>query len=90
MRGVLILIAVAVGLGLLGGYALSRLNGTSPKVQGGGTHSAAGAAPADKDETCAQLRAQNAGDLYRGMPGYRPELDTNDDGVACSTGDTAA
>ena len=32
---------------------------------------------------CAEARASGAAPLYRGQPGYRPELDRDGDGVAC-------
>jgi hypothetical protein len=32
---------------------------------------------------CAAARAAGAAPLYRGAPGYRPQLDGDDDGVAC-------
>jgi hypothetical protein len=32
---------------------------------------------------CAAARAAGAAPIYAGQPGYRPELDGDDDGVAC-------
>ncbi len=32
---------------------------------------------------CAEARAAGAAPLYRGQPGYRPELDRDRDGIAC-------
>ena len=32
---------------------------------------------------CSDARAAGAAPLYSGSPGYRPELDADDDGVAC-------
>jgi len=32
---------------------------------------------------CAAARAAGAAPLYRGQPGYRPELDADNDGIAC-------
>ncbi|WP_228824481.1 excalibur calcium-binding domain-containing protein [Nocardia blacklockiae] len=32
---------------------------------------------------CAQVRAEHKGPLYAGQPGYRPQLDPDNDGVAC-------
>lgn len=32
---------------------------------------------------CAQARAAGAAPIYRGQPGYRPELDGDSDGIAC-------
>jgi len=33
--------------------------------------------------SCAEARAAGAAPLYRGQPGYRPELDRDGDGIAC-------
>ena len=35
-------------------------------------------------ENCDAVRAAGKAPLLRGQPGFRPELDRNDDGVACS------
>jgi hypothetical protein len=35
--------------------------------------------------TCADAKAAGAAPLYRGDPGYRPELDRDRDGVACES-----
>jgi len=32
---------------------------------------------------CNEVRAAGAAPLYRGQPGYRPEMDGDDDGIAC-------
>jgi hypothetical protein len=32
---------------------------------------------------CDSVRAAGAAPLYRGQPGYRPEMDGDDDGIAC-------
>ncbi|GAA0302127.1 excalibur calcium-binding domain-containing protein [Sphingomonas oligophenolica] len=32
---------------------------------------------------CDTARAAGAAPVYRGQPGYRPELDADDDGIAC-------
>lgn len=32
---------------------------------------------------CNAVRAAGAAPLYRGQPGYRPEMDGDDDGIAC-------
>jgi len=32
---------------------------------------------------CRDARAAGAAPLYRGQPGYRPELDADGDGIAC-------
>ncbi|WP_245655388.1 excalibur calcium-binding domain-containing protein [Nocardia coubleae] len=34
-------------------------------------------------KNCKAARAAGAAPIYRGEPGYRPELDANSDGVAC-------
>lgn len=34
---------------------------------------------------CSQAKAAGAAPLYRGQPGYRSELDRDNDGVACET-----
>ncbi|WP_024801752.1 excalibur calcium-binding domain-containing protein [Nocardia sp. BMG51109] len=33
--------------------------------------------------TCGEVWAEHHGPLYRSRPGYRPQLDPDDDGVAC-------
>lgn len=40
-------------------------------------------APTPYYRTCAEARAAGASPLYRGQPGYRPELDRDGDGKAC-------
>jgi hypothetical protein len=37
---------------------------------------------------CAEVRAAGQAPLYRGDPGYTPELDRNGDGVACEHGNS--
>ncbi|HWD83685.1 MAG TPA: excalibur calcium-binding domain-containing protein [Kribbella sp.] len=37
-------------------------------------------------KNCAEVRAAGKAPLYRGDPGYTPELDRNGDGVACERG----
>jgi hypothetical protein len=37
---------------------------------------------------CAEVRAAGKAPLYRGDPGYTPELDRNGDGVACERGNS--
>ena len=32
---------------------------------------------------CNEARAAGAAPIYRGQPGYRPEMDGDDDGIAC-------
>jgi hypothetical protein len=32
---------------------------------------------------CREVRAAGLAPLYRGQPGYRPEMDGDDDGIAC-------
>lgn len=32
---------------------------------------------------CNAVRAAGAAPLYRGQPGYRPQMDGDDDGIAC-------
>jgi hypothetical protein len=32
---------------------------------------------------CREARAAGAAPIYRGQPGYRPEMDGDDDGIAC-------
>ena len=32
---------------------------------------------------CQEARAAGAAPIYRGQPGYRPEMDGDDDGIAC-------
>ena len=51
---------------------------------------AAGPAPAESGEEsdvyypgCNSVRAAGEAPLYRGEPGYRPEMDGDDDGIAC-------
>lgn len=34
---------------------------------------------------CTAVRAAGAAPIYRGQPGYRPELDRDNDGIACET-----
>lgn len=33
--------------------------------------------------SCADARAAGAAPIHKGLPGYRPELDADDDGIAC-------
>ena len=42
--------------------------------------------PTYKD--CAEVRAAGKAPLYRGDPGYTPELDRNGDGIACERGNS--
>lgn len=44
---------------------------------------AAPTVPAAYFRNCAQARAVGAAPLYRGRPGYRPEMDGDGDGIAC-------
>ncbi|MDU2572142.1 excalibur calcium-binding domain-containing protein [Rothia mucilaginosa] len=40
-------------------------------------------------KNCAEARAAGAAPIHRGEPGYRAELDRDDDGIACEwTGKT--
>lgn len=39
--------------------------------------------PGDYFSGCEDARAAGAAPLYRGEPGYRPEMDGDSDGVAC-------
>jgi Excalibur calcium-binding domain len=88
MRSMLLLVA-AVMLGLTGGYAWSKWSGHAPARSAARGSAAHGPAPVYY-ANCAAARAAGAGDLYPGLPGYRPELDSNGDGVACSAGDAAS
>ncbi|WP_238175748.1 excalibur calcium-binding domain-containing protein [Kribbella pratensis] len=42
--------------------------------------------PAVVYRNCAEVRAAGKAPLYRGDPGYTPELDRNGDGIACERG----
>ena len=87
MRSMLLLVA-AVVLGLTGGYAWSKWpRNPSRSVDRYAVQSAGKPAPKVSFADCAAAHAAGAGDLYPGLPGYRPELDSNGDGVACSAGD---
>jgi hypothetical protein len=87
MRSMLLLLA-AVMLGLTGGYAWSKWpRGASKSVDRYAIKQAGKPAAKVYFANCAAARAAGAGDLYPGLPGYRPELDSNGDGVACSAGD---
>lgn len=51
----------------------------------GGT-AVATAAPAQSDvyyATCSEARAAGAAPIHRGEPGYRGQLDRDNDGIAC-------
>jgi len=37
-------------------------------------------------KNCGQVRSAGKAPLLRGQPGYRPELDTDNDGIACEVG----
>ncbi len=39
--------------------------------------------PGDYFSGCNDARAAGVAPLYRGEPGYRPEMDGDDDGIAC-------
>jgi Excalibur calcium-binding domain len=87
MRSILLLLS-AVTLGLTGGYAWSKWPDTRSKsVDRYAIRQARKPAPKVYYANCAAARAAGTGDLYPGLPGYRPELDSNGDGVACSAGD---
>ncbi|TCC08827.1 excalibur calcium-binding domain-containing protein [Kribbella soli] len=44
--------------------------------------------PAVVYRDCAEVRAAGKAPLYRGDPGYTPELDSNGDGIACERGNS--
>ncbi|WP_327635757.1 excalibur calcium-binding domain-containing protein [Kribbella sp. NBC_00482] len=44
--------------------------------------------PAVVYRDCAEVRAAGKAPLYRGDPGYTPELDNNGDGIACERGNS--
>ncbi|WP_410791601.1 excalibur calcium-binding domain-containing protein [Kribbella sp. C-35] len=44
--------------------------------------------PAVVYRDCAEVRAAGKAPLYRGEPGYTPELDSNGDGIACERGNS--
>lgn len=85
---ILLIFVSAVILGLGGGYAWSKWPAStsdhSPMRKSSGTVAAVYYAD------CAAARAAGAGDLFVGLPGYRTELDSNGDGVACSSGDAGS
>lgn len=64
---------------------------TSEGDAGAGASSGAGEAPAQPESdsggvyyrNCKAARDAGAAPLYRGQPGYRPELDRDKDGIAC-------
>ena len=64
---------------------------TSEGDTGSGASSGAGEAPAQPESdsggvyyrNCKAARDAGAAPLYRGQPGYRPELDRDKDGIAC-------
>ena len=64
---------------------------TSERDTGSGASSGAGEAPAQPESdsggvyyrNCKAARDAGAAPLYRGEPGYRPELDRDNDGIAC-------
>ncbi|WP_232212437.1 excalibur calcium-binding domain-containing protein [Actinomyces sp. oral taxon 849] len=64
---------------------------TSERDTGSGASSGAGEAPAQPESdsggvyyrNCKAARDAGAAPLYRGQPGYRPELDRDKDGIAC-------
>ncbi|WP_231382005.1 excalibur calcium-binding domain-containing protein [Actinomyces johnsonii] len=64
---------------------------TSEGDAGAGASSGAGEAPAQPESdsgsayypNCKAARDAGAAPLYRGEPGYRPELDRDKDGIAC-------
>jgi endonuclease YncB( thermonuclease family) len=39
--------------------------------------------PSARYKSCTEARAAGAAPLYRGQPGYNPNLDRDNDGVAC-------
>lgn len=73
-----LIITVAI-LGFVGGvlFASSSFHTRSAALMDG----------ADQDRVyyafCADARAAGVAPLYRGDPGYRPQLDADSDGVAC-------
>lgn len=90
MRAIALILS-AVMLGLTGGYAWSKWPHSSSKaVDRFAVQQIGKPAPEVYYATCADARAAGAGDLYPGLPGYRAELDSNGDGVACSSGDAGA
>ena len=64
---------------------------TSEENSGGGTSSGTGEEPTRSEadssgvyyRNCKAARDAGAAPLYRGQPGYRPELDRDNDGIAC-------
>ncbi|MGO4043361.1 excalibur calcium-binding domain-containing protein [Actinomyces johnsonii] len=64
---------------------------TSERDTGSGASSGTGEAPAQPESdsggvyyrNCKAARDAGAAPLYRGQPGYRPELDRDKDGIAC-------
>lgn len=43
-------------------------------------------APTQFYKNCAEARAAGVAPIFRGQPGYRVELDRDQDGIACETG----
>jgi micrococcal nuclease len=69
------LLAGAAAVGGLAGYALS--GGSTPSIN---SHISS---PSVYYRYCSDARAAGAAPIHRGEPGYRSELDADNDGVAC-------
>lgn len=68
-------IPAAAGMVFIAVYQLTPGNGPAPTAAG---------EPSDVYYPgCDSARAAGAAPLYRGQPGYRAEMDGDDDGIAC-------
>lgn len=71
--------------------AVEQTPETSEEEPGGGASSGTEQAPAQSEpdsgsayySNCKAARDAGAAPIYRGQPGYRPELDRDKDGIAC-------
>ena len=71
-----------IGLALLGGLAVGAVIGVARNL---GRHAERRSAPPAGAyySGCNAARAAGVAPLYRGEPGYRPEMDGDSDGIAC-------